>query len=164
MRSVRRLIAFVSGLLLYSTAIGLAYLLIDAWLLRALRPVFGTYNNTLLALSGAVALLIFAISVGWSFLTVRVPAGSRRPTTAWCLAGIGAASLGWVLAGAFGLALRPSERAMSMIDLLLMPSTPPLWGPLNGLAVLAGALLAGVMARRLAPPPRVSKLRTPGGR
>ena len=160
MRGVRRLIAFISGLLLYCTAIGLAYLLIDVWLLRALRPMFGTYNNTLYAVSAAVALLIFGLSVGWSFLTVRVPAGSRRPTTAWCLAGIGAASLGWVLVGAFGLALRPSGGPLSLIDLLLMPGTPPLWGPLNGLAVLCGALLAGAMARRLAPPPRVSKLRT----
>jgi hypothetical protein len=153
------LTAFVSGLLLYCAAIGLSYVLIDLWLLPMLRPLFRSYLWAALAVAGVAALLVFAMAVGWSFLTVRVPAGSRRPTTAWCLAGIGAGCLSWVVAGVFSLALNPMDKAMSVVDLLLIPSTPPLWGPLNSLAVVAGAMLAGSLARRIAPVPSRSARR-----
>ena len=154
MRSARRLTAFVSGLLLYCTAIAVSWTLLDGWLQHAVRPYFRSYADTLMATAGCVALLIFALSLGWSFLTVRVPPGSRRPATAWCLAGIGTAGMGWLMAGVFSLATVRRDTALTVIDMLLLPSTPPLWGPLNTAAVLAGTLLAGMLARRYAPPSR----------
>ena len=154
MRSSRRLMAFVSGLLLYCSANGLSWALLDGWLQHGMRPYFNSYASTLMAVAGGVALLILVLSAAWGFLTVRVPPGGRRPTTAWCLAGVGTAGMGWLMVGVFQLALTRQEKVLTMLDLLLTPSTPPLWGPLNTLAVLAGVLLAGVAARHLAPPPR----------
>lgn len=157
MRSARRLIAFFSGLLLYCSAIGLSWLMLEGWLQQALRPHFSSYADTMMVAAGSVALLIFLLSVGWCYLSVRVPAGGRRPTTGWCLAGISAGCLGWVIVGAFVLALTRKDKHLTLVELLLVPTTPPLWGPFNALAVVAGLLLAGVLARRTAPPPRRSR-------
>ncbi len=152
MRSARRLMAFFSGALLYCSAVGLSWMLLEGWLQLAIRPYFRSYADTQMAAAGGVALLIFVISVGWCFVSLRVPVGSRRPTTAWLVGGIGAASLAWILFGAFALALAPKGKVVTVVSLLFVPTSPPLWGPLNGLAVLAGALLAGMLARRMAPP------------
>lgn len=157
--SARRLVAFVSGLLLYCASVALSWTLLDGWLQHAMRPYFGSYEAMLITVSSGVALLIFVLSLGWCFLTVRVPPGSRRPTTPWCLAGIGTASMCWLLVGVLRLATVHGERTLTLVDLLFLPSTPPLWGPFNTLAVLAGVLLAGMLARRYAPPrtPRVPR-------
>jgi len=158
MRSARRLTAFASGLLLYSGAMWLGWMLLDGWLQQIVRPYFTSYANRLMSCAGGVAALIFVIAVVWCFLTVRVPPGGRRPTTPWLLAGIGTAAMACLLAGVFRLALVRSETTLTVVDMLLLPTTPPLWGPLNGLAVLAGALVAGMLARRLAPPSRRSRV------
>ena len=157
MRSTRRLIAFTSGLLLYCAAMWLGLTVLDGWLQQLVRPYFTSYANRLMSCAGGVALVVFVISVAWCFMTVRVPQGSRQPTTSWCLAGIGTAAMGWLMAGVLHLAVVRSDTTLTVVDMLLLPTTPPLWGPLNGVAVLLGALVAGMLARRLAPPQRRSR-------
>ena len=150
MRSPARIGAFVSGLALYSTAmllvaacagLGLPVMMVDA---------LGGPDSLELLFGEALlfALPLFLLALVWSYLTVRPTRRGRRPTTAWCLAGLALAWLGWLLYGAAHAAVDGMPVRQSLAELLLSPATPPLWGLLNGLAVLAGVLIAGALVQR----------------
>jgi hypothetical protein len=154
MRSARRFGAFVSGLLLYSTVICVSGVLAEQQLPRELASLLGGHSSglSIFVTASAIALLMFAMAVGWSYVTVRPKRHGRRPTTSWCVAGIMTAWLGWVVYGALELSVAPRASSMPVGSWLLSSDMPPLWGVLNTLAVVAGAVLAGSLARRFAPP------------
>lgn len=150
MRHPARLGAFVSGMALYSSAM----LLVGAWaglgLPHGLMEALGGPESLELLLVEALifALPLFLLAFGWSYVTVRPTRRGRRPTTAWCLAGLALAWLGWLLYGAAHAAVDGLPARSSVAEMLLSPTTPPLWGLLNGLAVLLGVLIAGALVRR----------------
>ncbi|MBV8503016.1 MAG: hypothetical protein JO006_15030 [Paucibacter sp.] len=154
MRSSRRLVAFVSGLLIYGGAVMLAVVLFDLGLVDTLALQLGGRTNGMMAATGIVSAINFCLAMGWAYSVIRVPPGSRRPLTPWCLSGVGVAWLIGALGGVFYLALYRADKALHVADVLLSPNTPPFWGPANILTVILAVLLAGVWALRKAPPRR----------
>lgn len=151
MKDTRSLTALCSGLLLYGVCWALAWLLASIqwpgdWFPHGLwsRGSLGAA----LSEAGAIALLVFAIALIWSYLTMRSPKLGQRPTTAWCLAGLGLAWFAWLLMGVFKLSETESAGEQSISVWLLSAVQPPLWGLLNTLALLTGAILAAVLAGR----------------
>ncbi|MDC6167132.1 hypothetical protein [Paucibacter sp. XJ19-41] len=150
MKHSRRIAAFASGLALYSTAVMLGGSLAGLRLPLGLTALWGHSESLpqLLAEATVYALPIFALALSWSYVTLRPYRRGRWPATAWCLGGLGLAWLAWLLYGVVCAAETTSLVAMPLSTLLLSPQVPPLWGLLNGLAVLVGVLVAGVLARR----------------
>lgn len=150
MKAARRAIAFFSGALLYSVAVLAAMKYANTGLPRSWYVALGGRNTLGVALGEAVviALLLFVLALGWSYLTLRPTRRRHRPYVAWLLAGIGLAWAGWLISGAFGFALQPRAYAAPLRTILLASNAAPLFGVLNILGVLAGAGLAGRFARR----------------
>ncbi|MCV2353785.1 hypothetical protein LNV09_06355 [Paucibacter sp. B2R-40] len=149
MRDTRRLAALCSGLLLYGVCWTLAWLLADIRLPAHVFPHALVGRGSLGAVlgeAGAIALLLFVIALVWGYLTVRSPKLGQRPTTAWCLTGLGLAWFAWLLMGVFKLSDTQSVAERSIGILLLSATQPPLWGLLNTLALLLGAIIAGILA------------------
>jgi len=144
MRSARRAWAFVSGLLLYITAIWISGRLADLRLPREFYTALGgRYSvTTVLVESLVIALLMFGLALGWSRLTVRQPPPGRRPVTGWCLGGIATAWFGCAIYGTIHMALSWDLHDLPVGLWLLSSDMPPLWGVLNTLAVVGGVLLA----------------------
>lgn len=150
MKSLRRVSAVFSGVLLYSTALLFSGVISDLEWPRVFYVALGG-RASLAALaveSLLIALPVFGLALAWSYVTVRPPKLGRRPTTAWCLGGLGLAGFGWLVFGAYQMAETPEAFNQSLGKLLLSSSTPPLWGLLNVLAVLLGTVLAGTLARQ----------------
>ena len=150
MRSLRRGSAVISGVLLYSTAVLFSGVMAELeWPRFFYAALGGRASWAVLAVESVlIALPVFAVAVAWSYATVRPPKLGRRPTTAWCLGGLGLAGFGWLVFGVYQMALTPGAFNQPLVKLLLSSSTPPLWGVLNVTAVLLGALLAGTLARQ----------------
>lgn len=148
----RSLTSLCSGLLLYAVCWALAWLLADIRLPTEVFPHHIMSRGSLgvvLAEAGAIALLLFVIALVWSYFTIRSPKLGRRPTTAWCLTGLGLAWFVWLLIGVLILSDLEAADAQSSLSALLFSATqPPLWGLLNTVALLLGASLAGVLAAR----------------
>lgn len=157
MRNMRRLGAFCSGLILYSAAVGLSRTLDDLRLPRGVYALFGGRGSLPVVVGEALAigLVLFVMALAWSYVTVKPPKRGRRPTTAWCVGGLGLAWLAWLVYGAIDFSLAPQMSSQPLLTLLLSSSAPPLWGLLNIVGVLTGALMAGSLARRFSakPPP-----------
>jgi hypothetical protein len=151
MRAIRRVGAFGSGLLLYSGAVGLSGLLVDLRLPREVYVMLGGRGSATVVIAEAtvIALVLFLLALPWGYLTVKPLKRGRRPTTAWCVAGLAIAWLAWLVYGAVNFSLAPKMSSLPLLSLLLSSSTPPLWGVLNTIGVLAAVLLAGVLARRV---------------
>jgi hypothetical protein len=154
MRHPARIGAFFSGLALYSTAMLLVSAGTGVRLPALMVDTLGGPDSLELLLGEALlfALPLFLLALAWSYVTVRPRRRGRPPTTAWCLAGMALAWLGWLLYGAAHAAVDELAVQHSVAELLLSPATPPLWGLLNGLAVLLGVLIAGMLVRRQLPP------------
>ncbi|MDN3919065.1 hypothetical protein [Roseateles violae] len=163
MRKERRLKALVSGLLLYTAAVGMAVRLAELQLLQPLYAGFGGPRSELSILCEAswIALLMFVLALGWTYWTVRPSSTGRRPQTAWCLGGIAIAWLVGVVYGVLQVASGPGVTDMPVLAWLLSPEMPPLWGLLNTLALIAGVLLAGrrraTTLAASAPTPRMAR-------
>jgi len=153
MRNVRRAGAFFSGILLYSVAVGLSGFLASLRWPTAVYATIGPRASLPVVIGEAslIALLLFFIGLVWASATIR-PGGplrrGHRPTTGWCLGGMGLAWLSWTIYGAIYFSLHPRTYSQPLINLLLSSLTPPLWGVLNTVGVIGGAVLAGVMASR----------------
>ncbi|MCV2370676.1 hypothetical protein [Roseateles oligotrophus] len=149
MKDTRSLASLCSGLLLYGACWALAWLLADIRLPADLFPhAFlgrGSFG-ALLSEASAIALLLFVIALAWGYFTVRSPKLGKRPTTAWCLTGLGLAWFAWLLAGVFKLSESELAGEQSIGVLLLSATQPPLWGLLNTLALLLGVVVAGGLA------------------
>jgi len=132
---------------------GLSSLLADLRLPQEAYAALGGRNSTLVQFceAFAIALVLLLLSLVWSYVTVRPPRKSRHTTTSWLLSGIGLAWLGWLIYGVFYFALHPRNYSQGMGALLLSSAAPPLWGLLNIVAVVSGAVLAGVLARKFNP-------------
>ena len=154
MRHVRRAGAFCSGVLLYSASIGISAFLAGLKLPDWGYVKLGGRTSMTMAYSEAIAiaLLLLVIALVWTYLTIR-PAGplrrGHRPTTGWCLGGVGLAWLSWTIYGAIYFSLSPSSYSQPLTTLLLSSVTPPLWGVLNTAGVVLGAALAGLLANRV---------------
>jgi hypothetical protein len=154
MRKMRPTAAFVSGLFLYSTAVWiggrLASLPLPPEYVEALG---GRYSSLFISTESVViAVVMFGLALGWAFVTVRPWRPGRRPTTIACMTGIGCAWLGWVVYGAFDASAAVLPDSMPVGNWLLSSEMPPLWGVLNIMAIIAGVVFAGSLARRFAPP------------
>lgn len=151
MRDARRVGAFFSGLILYCAAIGCGILLARVSLPDAVYKSLGGRDSlaTVLSEAAVIGLLLFLLALVWSYLTVRPRAKSksRHTTTAWCLSGLGLAWLGWLIYGVVNFALNPLGAQTPMSALLFSADVPPLWGLLNVVAVVSGAVVAGMLAR-----------------
>ncbi|CAN5272224.1 hypothetical protein BH11PSE10_BH11PSE10_18860 [soil metagenome] len=153
MRNVRRAGAFFSGVILYSGAVVLSSFLASLRWPSSVYHTIGARSSLPVVIGEAslIALLLFVISLIWCSATIR-PGGplrrGHRPTTAWCLGGLGLAWLGWTIYGAVYFSLHPRSYSQPLTNLLLSSLTPPLWGVLNTVGVVGGGLLAGVLARR----------------
>jgi len=148
MRSSRRIRAFVSGLLLYGSALGLAVLLSALPWPNAITGALGGSGSfgALLAQAGLTACLLFGLALCWAYLSLRRQ--GRRATTAWCVGGLGLAWFIGLLFGVFQLSMDAANYQPSIGSVLLSATVPPLWGVLNVLALLAGILMAGRLANR----------------
>jgi len=148
----RRLAAFISGLMLYSVAMLISGALAELHLPREYFKVFGPEGShaQLLGEACVYALPIFLLTLGWSYFVLRPLRRGSRPTTAWCLGGLGLAWLGWLFYGVVRLSEAPVPGDDSVAVMLLSSLEPPLWGALNGLAALCGVLIAGALAGRQA--------------
>ena len=153
MRSVRRVGAFFSGLLLYSSVMGISSFLARLQLPGKIYASLGGRNSMVSVILEAliIAMLAALLSLAWGYITV-VPRGplrrGHRPTTSWCVAGVTVGWLAWTIYGAIYFSLNPRSYGQPLYALLLSSSVPPLWGVLNGVAVLAAVLLAGHWATR----------------
>jgi hypothetical protein len=150
-KDTRNLAALCSGLLLYGLGWSLAWLLADIRLPADVFPHALLRRGSLPAVlgeAGAIALLLFALSLVWCFFTMRSVKLGQRPTTAWCMAGLGLAWFAGLLAGVLTLTESSSAAEQSLVLLLFSATQAPLWGLLNALALLMGALLAGAWAGR----------------
>lgn len=153
MRSVRRVGAFFSGVLLYSSVMGISSFLAKLRLPIQIYAPLGGRNSMLTVILEAtvIALLMALLALVWSHLTV-VPRGplrrGHRPTTSWCVAGVVVGWLAWTIYGAIHFSLNPRSYGQPLYALLLSSNVPPLWGVLNVVAVLAAVLLAGHWAKR----------------
>ncbi len=161
MKSLRRVSAVLSGVLLYSTAVLVSGILAELEWPRFFYAALGgrTSLAVLVVESLLIALPVFGLALAWSYVTVRPPKLGRRPTTAWCLGGLGLAGFGWLVFGVYDMAQTPDAFNQTLGKLLLSSSTPPLWGLLNVLAVLLGTVLAGTLARQ-----RYSQLHVKAGK
>ena len=151
-RTARRIWSFVSGALLYLSALGLAHSLASQRWPLSLQSLLGGSGSWTLQLAQAVliAMLLYGMAWVWAFYTVRPQRGhSRHPTTAWCLGGMGLAWLLALLAGVLEVSSRAGGYQPSLTGLLLSSTVPPLWGSLNGVAVLLAILSAGRWSARL---------------
>lgn len=154
MFSLRRLGALLSGLLLYCVVMlvvsTLASLPSPAPLLGqlGLRPSLPQE----IAAATLLATPVFVLALAWSYVTVRPYKRGRRPTTAWCMSGLGLSWLGWLLFGLLHASETSALGELPLSTLLLSSSVPPLWGLLNLLGAALGVLLAGALAARWAPP------------
>ena len=149
MKDTRSFAALCSGLLLYGVCWTLAWLLASIQLPGEMFPHTIWSRGSLgsvLSEAGAIALLLFAIALIWTYLTVRSPKLGKRPTTAWCLSGLGLAWFAWLLMGVFKLSAIETPTEQSIDVLLLSATQPPLWGLLNAVALLLGATVAGILA------------------
>jgi len=160
MHTKRRLMAFMSGLVMYGAAVMLAILIFDMGLVEMLTPQLGGRMNARIAVTAVVAAINFSLALAWAYSVLKVPQGSRRPMTAWCLSGVGLAWLGATLVGTFNLAATRGDKALSVADVLLSPNAAPFWGPVNILAVLVAVTVAGAWALRTVPPSRRHRNRT----
>jgi hypothetical protein len=150
-RDTRNLTALCSGLFLYGLGWALAWSLADIRLPADLFPHAWFRRGSLgavLSEAGAIALLLFALSLSWCYFSMRSAKLGQRPTTVWCLAGLGLAWFGGLLIGVLTLSDTPSAAEQSLALLLFSATQAPLWGLLNALALLTGALLAGAFAGR----------------
>jgi len=153
MRSVRRLGAIFSGLLLYSSVMGLSSALAKVRLpIQIYAPLGGRTSMLAVILDATViALLMALLALVWSHITV-VPRGplrrGHRPTTSWCVAGVAFGWLAWTIYGAINFSINPRTYVQPLYALLLSSNVPPLWGVLNVVAVLGAVLLAGHWAKR----------------
>ncbi len=149
MKDTRSLTSLCSGLLLYGVCWTLAWMLASIHLPGDLFP-YAIWNRgslgSVLSEAGAIALLLFLIALAWSYFTVRSPKLGKRPTTAWCLAGLTLAWFAWLLIGVFKLSESETTSEQSLSVILFSAAQPPLWGLLNTLALLMGAVVAGVLA------------------
>lgn len=150
MKAARRAIAFVSGALLYSVAVVSAMKYANTGLPRAWYAALGGRSSlgVVFGEAVAIALVLFLLALGWSYLTLRPTRRRHRPYVAWLLAGIGLAWAGWLISGAFDFALQPRAYAAPLRTILLASNAAPLFGVLNILGVLGGAWLAGHFAKR----------------
>lgn len=154
MRNVRRAGAFCSGVLLYSAAVGISAFLAGLKLPGWVYVKLGGRTSLTFAYSEAtvIALLLLVIAMLWAYITIR-PAGplrrGHRPTTGWCLGGVGFGWLSWTIYGAIYFSLSPRSYSQPLTTLLLSSVTPPLWGVLNTVGVVLGAALAGLFASRV---------------
>lgn len=148
MRSSRRIRAFVSGLLLYGSALGLAVLLSALPWPTAITGALGGSGGfgALLAQAGLTACLLFGLALCWASLSLRRQ--GRRAKTAWCVGGLGLAWFVGLLFGVVQLSMDAANYQPSISSVLLSSTVPPLWGALNVPALLAGILLAGRLAKR----------------
>ena len=149
MKDTRRLTALCSGLLMYGVCWALAWLLADIHLPGDVFPHAILSRGSLLSVlseAGGIALLLFAIALVWSYFTVRSIKRGKRPTTGWCIAGLGLAWFAGLLIGVFSLSGAEHIGEQSIGILLLSATQPPLWGLLNTLALLMGATVAGILA------------------
>lgn len=153
MRSVRRVGAFFSGVLLYGSVMGLSSVLAKVRLPVKVYTLLGgrTSMLTVILEAATIALLMGVVALVWAHVTV-VPRGpvrrGHRPTTSWCVAGLAVGWLAWTIYGAIYFSLNPKIYGQPLYALLLSSNVPPLWGVLNVLAVLVGVLLAGRWATR----------------
>jgi MFS family permease len=150
-RDSRGLTSLCSGLLMYGVCWAVAWLLADINLPADMFPhhlLSRGSVGTVLGEAGAIALLLFVIALVWSYFTVRSPKLGRRPTTAWCLAGLGLAWFAWLLIGVFQSSDIEAVGEQSLSVMLFSATQPPLWGLLNSIALLLGLGLAGVLATK----------------
>lgn len=150
-RTARRIWSFVSGGLLYLSALGLAHTLASQYWPMSWQNLLGGSSSWTAQLGQAllIALLLYGFAWVWALFTVRPQRGhSRHPTTGWCLGGMGLAWLLALLAGVLEVSGKAGGYQPSLISLLLSSTVPPLWGSLNGVAVLLAIVSAGRWSAR----------------
>lgn len=150
MRHTRRLVAFISGFVLYSIATLSGSALTRLRLPRSYFSAFGPSGSPsqLLAESVLYALPALLLTMAWSYFVLKPQRRTRRLNTIWCLTGLGLAWMSWLTYGVFYLALHPLPPGQSITAILLSSLAPPMWGVMNGLAALIGVLLAAWLVRR----------------
>ncbi|HEY1090553.1 MAG TPA: hypothetical protein VGE47_05630 [Burkholderiaceae bacterium] len=154
-RAERRILAFLSGLVLYALAVALGRELGGMGLVPgSVRAALGGAGSTAVLLLEALiyALPVFVLALAWAFITVRPWRKSRNTLTAWCLGGVALAWLAWLFYGVISFATQPPEVTVSISRMLFSPTMPPLFGVQFPAAIVAGVLLAGLLAQRAKTP------------
>ena len=154
MKYARRWMAFVSGAVLYGVVIVASRFASGSALPVDLASRLGAPGSLGFAVGEAavVAVVVFALALGWTYFTLRLYDKGRRVFTWWCLAGLVCGFLGAFLLGVIDLAGRVSAPSNSILASLLSPTEPPLFGLLNLLVAPLGVVLAGRLVRREVPP------------
>lgn len=149
MKNSRRIAALVSGAALYSTIIVCGSALSQMQPLAPIDAMLGGRNSFGAALAEAtlIAAIVLLLAISWVYFTLRAMRVGRRIAGLWCLGGLAAGWLGWVLYGAASFAMKPQISSLPAFQLLLATEMAPLWGILNGPAAFIGALLARPLAQ-----------------
>lgn len=155
MKNQRRFAALLSGLVLYCAVIALSEMLAGLQLPSPLYRLLGGHGNAVLIAgqAGLIALLMFVLTLPWGYATILLARLSRGSSTAWCLGGVLAGWVAWVIYGSASFALNPISTDMPISSWLLSSLMPPLWGVLNIIAVLGATWLAGRLVQRIHPAP-----------
>ena len=151
-RAERRILAVVSGVLLYGLAVALGHELGTMGLVpSSLQSALGGASSGLSMLVSATltALPVFVLAVAWGFLTVRPWRSGRHTLTGWCMGGLVLAWFVLLIYGVITFAMKPPDAAISVSRLLLSPTTPPLYGVQFSIAIIGGVALAGSLAQRI---------------
>lgn len=154
MKYARRWMAFVSGGVLYGVLIVASRFASGSAVALDLAARLGAPGSLEFAAGEAavVAVVVFALALGWTYFTLRLYDKGRRLFTWWCLAGLACGFLGTFLLGVIHLAEQASAASNSILATLLSPTEPPLFGLFNLLVAPLGVVLAGRLVRREVPP------------
>lgn len=150
MRSARRAIAIVSGILMFCACNVAAIRMAKAALPRHWYAPFGGRGAlpVMFAEAIGIALILMLTSIIWGYFTLRPKRRRHKPYIAWMFSGVIIAWAGWLIYGAFYFALNPKTYSQPLQSLLLSSSAAPLFGIFNIFAVLGGVYFAGRLAKR----------------
>ncbi len=161
MKRSTALTMFLSGVLLYSAAVYIGGYLAAIAIPHAYFELFGANKTLALVVEEAVvyALPIFLLAAAWGYASIRPLKGSHRKATLWCLAGVVAGWLGWIVHSLAHFTNNPQPNQFSLGTLALLLIIPPVWGVLNVAAAPSGVVFGGWLAGRSNP----AFKRTPDG-
>lgn len=153
MRYTRRILAWGSGAALYAAVMVASGFVGDSSIPAAVGERLGEPGSIGYAFGQGlvVAIFVFHLAFGWTYLTLRLVERRRALLRRWCLAGL---FIGFLVTFMFGLqdaAGRSHPEEASLAAMLLSPVEPPLWGVLNLIAAPLGLWFAGRFVRHAAP-------------
>jgi hypothetical protein len=153
MKYTRRMLAWGSGVALYAAVIVASGFVGDSSVPVAVASALGEPGSVGYALGqgAVVAIFVFHLAFGWTYVTLRLVERRRTLLRRWCASGLFCGFLVTFMVGLQDAAERAHPEEASFAAMLLSPVEPPLWGVLNLIAAPLGLWFAGRFVRYAAP-------------